>query len=187
MHKSRSRADHQWLEKWSSHISGRKVLELGCGSGLDTHAIADRASAVVACDKRPGDKLPPIAQVFELDYSEPLPFAKEFDVVVASLSLHYFDWATTERIVTEIARVLVTGGFLLCRVNSDKDANYGAERYPELEPGLLDVKGMPKRFFDEASIGQLFSGHWELTELEHKAIDRYQKTKYVWEFGAVNA
>jgi SAM-dependent methyltransferase len=187
MHKVESISDYQWLEKWSSHISGKKVLELGCGGGIDTRSIADLASAVVACDLKPGSEFSLTVQVLELDYSKPLPFKKEFDVVIASLSLHYFDWKTTEGIVAEVARVLVTGGILLCRVNSNEDINYGAQESPELEPGLLNVEGMPKRFFDKQSILQLFSGHWVLTELEHNSIDRYPKTKYVWEFGAVNA
>lgn len=187
MHKSTSKEDYQWIDKWSSLVSDKRVLELGCGSGIDTHAIAGMASTVVACGINPGGGLPAMAQVLELDYREPMPFAKEFDVVVASLSLHYFDWATTEKIVTEISRVLVSGSFLLYRLNSDKDINYGASGFSELEPGLMDVEGTPKRFFDKASIHQLFSAHWYLTELEHKAIDRYEKPKYVWEFGAVNA
>jgi SAM-dependent methyltransferase len=187
MDKAESISDYQWLEKWSSHIWGKRVLELGCGSGIDTRSIARLASTVVACDLEPGSELSLTVQVLELDYSKSLPFKKEFDVVVASLSLHYFDWKTTERIVAEIARVLVTGGILLCRVNSNEDINYGAQKYPELESGLLNVEGMPKRFFVKSNILQLFSGNWVLTELEHKSIDRYPKTKYVWEFGAVNA
>jgi SAM-dependent methyltransferase len=114
-----------------------------------------------------------------------LPFGSEFDVVVASLSLHYFDWITTKNIVAEISRVLVDDGFLLCRVNSNQDINYGARGYPKLESGLFDVGGMSKRFFDKTSILDLFSGDWTFIDLEHKSIDRYQQTKTVWELGAV--
>jgi len=177
--------DYQWLEKWSSFLADKRVLELGCGTGIDTHILAGMAATVVACDLEPGGGLPPAAQAVVLDFTERLPFEKAFDVVIASLSLHYFDWVTTEKIVAEIYRVLVPGGFLLCRLNSDKDVNYGARGFSELEPGLMDVDGISKRFFNEASIRRLFSGRWKILELEHKAIDRFQKTKYVWEFGAV--
>lgn len=187
MHKPEEKSDYQWLDNWSSRLVKKRVLELGSGSGIDTAAIAKLAGAVVACDLAPGVELSSVATVIELDHSEPLPFNREFDVVIASLSLHYFDWVTTKNIVAEISRVLIGGGFLLCRVNSDEDINYGARGYPQLEPGLYDVDGTSKRFFDKASILELFSGHWALTDLEHKSIDRYQKSKYVWEFGAVNA
>lgn len=186
MHKVDVTTDYQWLDKWSSYISGKKVLELGCGSGIDTRSVSDLASSVVACDLKPGSKFPLNVEVLELDYSKPLPFKKEFDVVIASLSLHYFDGKTTQGIVAEIARVLMVGGILLCRLNSSEDINYGARESPALETGLVNVGGTAKRFFDKSSILELFAGHWAFIELQHKSIDRYTKTKHVWEFGVVN-
>jgi hypothetical protein len=46
--------------------------------------------------------------------------------MIADLSLHYFSWDETKKIVNEIKRVLKEDGFLLVRVNSVNDTNYGA-------------------------------------------------------------
>lgn len=187
MRETHVKSDHQWLHKWSSHISGKRVLELGCGSGTDTDSIANLTDSLVTCDVRPAEGLKKTACGLILDHSRPLPFEKSFDVVVASLCLHYFDWTTTENIIVEISRILVNKGVLLCRLNSDQDINYGARGFPEIEPGLFDVNGADKRFFDQQSIVRLFTGHWQLTELHHKSIDRYRMSKSIWEFGAINA
>lgn len=77
-------------------------------------------------------------------------------------------------------------GFLLCRLNSIRDINYGAEGSPELAAGLYRVENQPKRFFSESDINELFGPNWKLGDLVEKTIDRYKKLKTVWEFAAIN-
>jgi hypothetical protein len=76
---------------------------------------------------------------------------------------------------------------MLCRVNSYRDENYGAVGYSAIEPGLYDVGGGPKRFFKKQEIEWLWSPEFTLGEIAHRGIDRYQKTKYVYEFSANKA
>ena len=119
-----------------------------------------------------------------LDHSKKLPFENNsFDVVVASLCLHYFNWSATNAIIIEVSRILRSGGFLLCRLNSKNDINYGSTGYPEIETDLFNVKGRSKRFFNKSDIYELFPEPWKLTSLQEKLIDRYDKEKVVWEFG----
>lgn len=182
------KSDHKWLDEWCSHLRGKRVLELGCGQGLDTSVISGQAESLVACDLNPHLAPENKAKIIKLDHSKSLPFISgEFEVVVASLCLHYFRWSDTENVLKDISRVLVKGGILICRLNSDQDFNYGATGHPEIENGLYDVNGSSKRFFSQSDVHSLFAGRWIITVLQHKTIDRYEKPKSVWELGAVNA
>lgn len=182
------KSDHRWLEQWTTLFENKRVLELGCGNGIDTKFISDTAATVVACDLVIPKSQESGVQYLAVDHSKPLPFrSNEFDVVLASLSLHYFYWRNTLEILDEISRVLIRDGELVCRLNSREDVNYGAKGHAELETGLYDVNGSAKRFFDEGDIANLFSKKWDLYDLHHKTIDRYKSPKSVWEFMAINA
>lgn len=97
-------------------VSGKRVLEIGCGAGPLTQWLADHGATVTAMDVSPrmvqlararlGDR----ARILVGDLAEPLSFASDgsFDLVVASLVLHYLrDWVGPLR---EVGRVLVVDG-----------------------------------------------------------------------------
>jgi len=173
--------DHAWLETYADVLKGSRVLELGCGPGIDSKVIARYAHWLVATDLDPNPQIECLK--LKLDHSKTLPFKDaSFDVVVASLCLHYFDLEKTTEVVAETTRVLKHNGVFICRVNSHKDVNHGAEGFPEIEPGLFAVRGEPKRFFQEHQIQALWSGSYDLGTISLKGIDRYQQTKYVYEF-----
>ena len=82
-------------------VSGKRVLEVGCGSGPLTEWLVHAGASVVACDvstamleiarSRVGDS----AELHHHDLAEPLTFLDDasVDVVVASLVFHYLhDW-----------------------------------------------------------------------------------------------
>ena len=183
--------DHRWLEQWQNVVAGKKVLELGSGDGRDSRILADNVASLVACDLNvdslaAAKSIDGRIQYMAVDHAMPLPFVnREFEVVIASLTLHYFKWSKTVEIIDEIFRVLNPSGALICRVNSRQDVNYGATGHRELEPGLYDVYGHYKRFFNQADIHQLFTNKWLLSKLEHKTIDRYVKPKNIWEFNVI--
>ncbi len=180
------RLDHKWLVKWASYLKSKKVLELGCGQGIDTQIISSWAECLVACDLNPGRSQANNVTTIKLDHSKVLPFVGgEFDVVVASLCLHYFSWDNTQKIIKDISRLLAHDGVLICRLNSDQDTHYGATGYAEIEPGLFEVNGNPKRFFSERDVLNLFSDQWEIKDIQHKTIDRYEMPKSIWELSVV--
>ncbi len=178
--------DYQWLNKWRALISEKTILELGCGDGVDTQVLLESASSVIACDLNSADvernrMAISGAQFLELNHAQPLPFENgRFDVVLASLSLHYFTWEKTQDIVAEISRVLVPEGVLICRLNSTQDVNYGASGYPEVERGLYEFEGQTKRFFRRQDVLELFGKYWSFSDLRHDVIDRYELPKSVW-------
>ena len=180
-----------WLEKWLPLIKQKSlngfVLELGCGNGWDTAEFLTAGCTVIAADISTENLMEcslsvPGAQRVQLDNGKPFPFANDsVNVIVASLSLHYFTWAVTLQIASELRRCLKTNGMLLARFNSIHDYNFGAiTATPPIEPNLYFVGTMTKRFFDEKSV-QTFLAGWDIQFLEENTIHRYEKPKSVWE------
>lgn len=184
MNSSGRPVDHEWISDWKSELQNKNVLELGCGAGADTAEIGKLAHSVIACDIERQTEVASRFPFVQFDHSKSFPLSGQFDAVVASLCLHYFTWEVTESVFEEIARLLGPKGVLICRVNSAEDHNYGATGYVEIERGLFDVLGEPKRFFSSEDIARLLREKWLLANLQHKAIDRYDKLKWVWEFSA---
>jgi SAM-dependent methyltransferase len=103
-------------------VTGRRILDAGCGSGLLFAALRDRGAIVTGIDLSAGmleqarRRLGADADLRVADLADPLPFPDDsFDDVIASLVLHYLqDWAPT---LAELRRVLRTGGRLIASVN----------------------------------------------------------------------
>lgn len=178
----------QWLVKYINIIKNCKtsVLDLGCGVGCDSILLTENGFDVIACDfskialgrlNRDNKNI----KTLLLDISKPLPFENNsFDVVVADLSLHYFDEQITKNIMQEIKRILTQNGILIARVNSMQDFNHGAGQGEKLEENYYFVKGYKKRFFDRNEIEKYFSivGNVDAQETE---MLRNKNSKIVWE------
>lgn len=179
-----------WLERIRERAAGQRILEIGCGTGDDTSVLVECGAEVVAFDVSPQaagaarDRVPR-ARVLCRDVRDPFPVDDaSIGVVIASLSLHYFAWAETQRLEQRIRQALRPGGLLLCRVNSTHDRNHGACGHPEIEPGLFSVYGKPKRFFDRAALARLFADGWNVLGAREYVTDKYEKPKVVWELAA---
>ncbi|MFE3449035.1 class I SAM-dependent methyltransferase [Nonomuraea sp. NPDC059194] len=102
-------------------VTGRRILDAGCGSGPLFSALRDRDAIVTGVDASAGmlelarRRLGADADLRVADLTSPLPFPDDaFDDVIASLVLHYLkDWGPT---LAELRRVLRPGGRLLISV-----------------------------------------------------------------------
>jgi ubiquinone/menaquinone biosynthesis C-methylase UbiE len=140
-------------------IPGYRALDIGCGSGEDSADLMHAGLEVIGLDrserqlKHAREHVPDVTFI-AADITEHIPFPDEhFQLVVASLSIHYFPWTTTEAVVREVARVMQPGATFLCRVNRVGDVNfdYGVGR--EVEPEFFEVSpGHFKRFFTEQTL-----------------------------------
>lgn len=175
----------EWLTRHGDLFQpGRRVLDLGCGPGDDTAQLTALGLWVVALDRdRPSllqaRAAAPAAHFVQADLAGGLPFKPGvFDVVVASLSLHYFRWETTRRIAGEVAGLIRPGGRLLCRVNRVGDVHFDYGVGPEHEPELFEVRpGHLKRFFTAETLAALLDEAFEIDALWPETTTRWELPK----------
>jgi ubiquinone/menaquinone biosynthesis C-methylase UbiE len=104
-------------------VAGRRILDVGCGSGPLFAELRDRGAIVTGIDKSAGmldqarRRLGDGADLQVAELGSPLPFPDgTFDDVTASLVLHYLeDWGPA---LAELRRVLKPGGRLIVSVSS---------------------------------------------------------------------
>lgn len=186
-----------WLERWlpliREHAGGSAVLELGCGTGVDTKTLVDAGLSVLATDISAeaiaqAMQVAPAAVFSTQDVRHAFPVGlASTGVILASLSLHYFPWRDTQQIFERIAKTLMPDGLFLCRLNSTDDVHFGARGYPELEPDLFLVDGQPKRFFTREAIEKLIGSTWQVHSLEPCTTGKYGKPKALWELACTKS
>jgi SAM-dependent methyltransferase len=119
-------------------VSGRKILDAGCGSGPLFAALRDRGARVTGIDASRAlleiarTRLGGDADLQFADLTGPLPFADAtFDDVIVSLVMHSLpDWSPTLR---ELRRVLTPGGRLIMSIYHPTSA-YCIERLAGRRP-----------------------------------------------------
>lgn len=180
-----------WLDRWlfliARYAQRGPILELGCGPGDDTCTLAAAGHPIIALDCSPAavaqtQARVPGAAVHLQDVRAPFPVDRGgTSVVLASLSLHYFEWQETVDLVTRIHQTLAPHGLLLCRLNSTRDHHYGASGHPEIAANYYSVNGEPKRFFDHATLLRLFKSDWKMLSIEEQVTHKYEHPKALWE------
>ncbi|RDI24736.1 class I SAM-dependent methyltransferase [Lentzea flaviverrucosa] len=131
-------------------VTGRRILDAGCGAGPLFAALRERGAVVSGVDVSAGMveqarlRLGADADLRVADLGEPLPFPdSEFDDVIASLVLHYLqDWGPA---LAEVRRVLRTGGRLIVSVNHPT-AGYCEERLAGGWPDYYSTYPSPARW-----------------------------------------
>lgn len=100
-------------------LHGLKVLDAGCGPGLNTGWMIEHGAAVTAVDSTPAfvqmtqECCQGRAQVFTWDLLDPLTFAEDqsYDLILCSLVLDYIqDWVP---LFQEFQRILKPASFLI--------------------------------------------------------------------------
>jgi ubiquinone/menaquinone biosynthesis C-methylase UbiE len=119
------------------HIKGKKILDLGCGTGIYTKILKRRGAKVQGIDISP--KMIEIAKQyvkgidFKVGSAAKLPYKSgTFDIVLASLVVHYF--GNLDKAFGEIRRVLKKNGVFI--FSSDNPVINVAHR----------IKGKPRKY-----------------------------------------
>jgi len=100
------------LLSWLAPLAGERILDLGCGTGALTQAIAGRGARVTGVDSSPDmittarEKYPELA--FAVADGQALGFAAEFDAVFSNAALHWMPRA--DDVLRGVNRALVPGG-----------------------------------------------------------------------------
>ncbi len=164
--------DQGWIDKPSLFAqtaiqyfpANSKVLDLGAGQGQDSRYFANNGHQVISTDIEESaleasrakltDDIKPRVALQQVDLRQELPFdSNAFDVVYAHLSIHYFDYDTTVRLIGEIQRVLKPGGIFAFLANSVNDPEYGTGA--KLEDDYFRIAQNPKRYFSLESTRKL--------------------------------
>lgn len=182
-----------WLEDYKDLLNKNKdaeILDLGCGIGADTLYLIERGFKVLSCDfslnalKNIEDNIPN-SKTKNFNMLEKLPFDDEsYSLIIADLSLHYFDKASTIRIMNEIKRILKNNGHLLARVATVRDYNFGAGVGEKLEKNFYFEGDYTKRFFDLEDVDEYFGiiGEVEVFETSMTRDEKeYSKPKKLYQ------
>ena len=113
---------HPVLYAWLGEVSGKRILDAGCGEGSFAHALAARGAMVTGVDSsrallRIAEEVhrSPALMFREADLRAPLPFPDHaFDAVVSTMV--FMDLHPMESAMRECARVLRLGGTLLLSI-----------------------------------------------------------------------
>lgn len=178
-----------WLERWLPTVGcpAAVVLDIGCGPGLDSQLLTAQGLSVHACDISDeaiaeSRKLNPSVPHAKADARDLAPYPDStFDLVVASLSLHYLDREDSHRAFQAVHRVLKPGGYFLFRLNAWDDYEYGARRNFSAWQIVVDAIGSRKQFFSDTMIQELTAERFELLSIEKILSDRYNKPKSFYE------
>lgn len=161
----------QWLYRHIDNVANGAdqlmILDLGCGHGLETDYLLRAGHQVLSADFSQGMLAKMHATVpgsqgirFDMESDDWTQFREnQFDVIVASSSLHYFKEEVTVKIVGELRRILKPKGKLIARVNSVSDIIHGAGDGELVEENFyIDrTRGIPKRYFDLKAVKRFFA------------------------------
>lgn len=178
-----------WLEKYITLFNkDDSIVELGCGRAYCSNYLLENGfKNIIACDFSEEavnivNKEIPDLKTMLFDISQGLPFENNsINIIIADLSLHYFNSSITKYIFEDINRVLKEDGFLIARVNSVNDKNHISANSEELESNFYYDGKIYKKFFEKSDFDSLFK-NFEVINLEEKNMSRYEKPKILWEF-----
>ena len=186
-----------WLDEYIDLFDeDKEILDLGCGIGADTLYLLEKGYKVLSTDFS-NEALQsiknniPNSKTMYLDMRDNFPFEENsYSIIVADLSLHYFDNETKIHIMNEIKRILSNNGILLARVASVNDFNFGAGEGEELEKNYYFEGAYTKRFFDLEDVNKYFGiiGNVEAKETEMiRNEEEYSKPKRLYVIKAIKA
>lgn len=188
-----------WLKPYDGIIerSDDYIIDLGCGTENKIKYLLEKGKKVLASDYSEtalkiaedqfkenitkGDLL-----LSQFDMTGKFPIETDFtNLIIADLSLHYFNESTTIDILKEVRRVLKKDGNLLFRVNSIKELNYNPNTDKELEKNFYYSQGYEKRFFDLDDINYFFKD-FKIEDLKEESLERYGRTKVLFKGNVKN-
>jgi ubiquinone/menaquinone biosynthesis C-methylase UbiE len=153
------------------------LLDLGAGHGQDSRFFAKKGYSVTGTDfsetalrflAEKADKEGLRIKTEQVDLSKNLPFENnKFDVVYAHLSLHYFDVKTTDKLFSEIQRILKPNGILAALFNSVDDPEI--PRFEKVDDDYyLEPGGIIRRYFSVQSAQKFIVGKFEPIILDNE-------------------
>ena len=109
--------DFKYLDKFLANLSGKKLIDMGCGSGINTAYLKRKGFDVVGVDAsqnmlKVARKLNPTIQFEEQDILHTTFEAEAFDGVILAYVINHFNYEGLALLRDEIDRVLKKDGLL---------------------------------------------------------------------------
>lgn len=175
-----------WIDEYIEYFNNKgKCLELGCGIGQYSKRLMEYGYEVTSTDisetaLREVKKFNKNTKI--VDMTERLPFESEtFDLVFASLSIHYFDDKTTKQLVSEIKRVLKNDGLFIGSVNGTEALKVINEAAIKIEENFYLNKYKYIRLFDKEEIKKYLS-IFQLQIIDKRETIRFSHKKNYYVF-----
>ncbi len=183
-HIHRRLEEDMWIEDFRTLLpESGKALDLGCGIGQYSRRLMEYGLDVVSADlsdlalEKVSEFNP---NTRKLDMRHPLPFAdREFQLVFASLSIHYFSDAVTRKLMAEIRRILAEGGMFVGSVNGIQGLTGIREIAEEIEPHFYWVEDRYARLFDKEDLIRYLDGFTSVRIEERETIRFENKKNYL--------
>jgi len=171
------------LRKQAFIEEGDFVIELGCGTGLNTEWLAAQAGSIVATDvsekmlDRARERLDDSVTLCQLDVTEPWPFeASRFDAAAATLVLEHVE--ALGPVFREARRVLRDGGtFYLAELHPYRQLGGTQAHFEDEATGetvVIDAFTHPVSEFVNAGVEVGFAvqetGEWRADGDEHPRL-----------------
>ena len=116
-------------------------------------------------------------RLFLYRLKEELPFSeKEFDLVFANLSIHYFSDEDTKKLILEIKRILKEDGLFIGSVNGIQGYEKIKDTAVELEKHYWFNKNKYVRLFDKGDL-ENYLDVFEILNIEEKETVRFNHKK----------
>lgn len=152
------------------NVKGKKVLDWGCGSGIYAKILTKKGAKVKGFDISP--TMIKIAKEdnpkldLRVGSGTKIPFKEKFDIVVASLAIHYLkDW---NKVLKEVRRVLKKNGYFIFSVGNPFTHTCKKEK---IKGKKMRVMGIKSYFKDHK-----LSADWKLPNGKTAVIVTYVKT-----------
>lgn len=183
--------DDIWIEDYQQALKGTGTcLDLGCGIGQYSKILMEYGYDVTSADisdialnkvKEFNDT------IVKVDMQKQLPFEdKQFDLVFANLSIHYFSNQDTKKLMLEIKRILKDNGLFVGSVNGIQGFEKIKNTAIELEPHFYLNKQKYIRLFDQKDLKN-YLRIFDVLTIEEKETTRFKHQKNYLVFFAKNS
>ena len=170
-HVNRELEEDLWIDEYKEYLGNTGLcLDLGCGIGQFSRKFMEYGYKVISSDISN-------INVINLDMREKMPFEDDkFDVVFASLSIHYFSDSDTKKLMAEIKRILKKGGLFIGSVNGMQGLEKIKDTAKELDYHYYYNKDRYIRLFDEDDVKNYLS-IFDIIKIDMRETVRFGHTK----------
>jgi len=172
---------YKFLKKADYNVSGKKVLDLGCGTGRNANYFARLGATVEAIDiaesalkigRHQARRENMAVNYTVANIGAKLNFPKQsFDIVIDATASNSLNEIEREIYLAEVARVLKSDGYFFVRalcLDGDQNAKKLLKLFPGKEKDTYVMPGvnLVERVFSEKDFRETYGEYFEIINLE---------------------